>query len=119
MAMIWWNAKALSRLDHKRLQAEAELQRAKELAEAGNQVKGAFLATVQEAFIAIDESSRICEWNRQAELTFGWTQQEAMGRLLTETIIPPRYRDAHRQGVDTFLATGAGPVLNQRLELAA
>ena len=77
------------------------------------------LATAHEAFIAIDESSKICEWNEEAEATFGWTQHEAIGRLLPETIIPPRFRNAHRQGVASFLATGSGPVLNKRLELAA
>ena len=64
------------------------------------------LATAHEAFIAIDEASKICEWNEEAEATFGWTQHEAIGRLLPETIIPPRFRDAHRQGVASFLATG-------------
>ena len=65
------------------------------------------LATAHEAFITIDELSKICEWNEEAEATFGWTQHEAIGRSLPETIIPPRFRDAHRQGVASFLATGS------------
>ena len=34
-------------------------------------------------------------WNAQAEATFGWTRDEAIGRNLAETIIPPAFRDAH------------------------
>src|SRR5207244_3278048 len=52
-ALIWWNATSLSRLDLERRRAEAELQQAKEQAEADSRAKGAFLATVHEAFIAI------------------------------------------------------------------
>ena len=77
------------------------------------------LATVNEAFVAVDPSSRILEWNKQAEATFGWSRQEALGRLLTETIIPPRFREAHLRGLAHFMKTGEGPVLNKRLELSA
>jgi diguanylate cyclase (GGDEF)-like protein/PAS domain S-box-containing protein len=42
-----------------------------------------------------------------------------VGRLVSETIIPLRYRRAHIFGLGRFLATGEGPVLNKRLEMAA
>jgi diguanylate cyclase (GGDEF)-like protein/PAS domain S-box-containing protein len=73
--------------------------------------------TSTEAFIAMDAKGRITEWNHQAEVTFGWNRQQAVGRLLADTVIPPKYRDAHRQGLAHYLATGEGPVLGQRLEL--
>ena len=38
---------------------------------------------------------------------------------MTETIIPPRFRDAHATGMRRFHETGEAPVVNQRLELAA
>ncbi len=79
----------------------------------------AILDTAHEAFVASDAESRICQWNAQAERTFGWSREQAIGRLLTETIIPPRFAEAHRQGVQRFLASGEGPILNRRLELAA
>src|SRR5690606_36117086 len=79
----------------------------------------AILATAHEAFIAIDEQSVIREWNDQAEATFGWKRDEILGQSLTDTIIPHRFREQHRQGVERFLKTGEGPLLNRRLRLTA
>jgi PAS domain S-box-containing protein len=75
------------------------------------------IATSTDAFIAVDADCRITEWNHQAELTFGWRRDEVLGLNLDETIIPPRYREAHRQGLARYLATGEGAVLGKRLEL--
>lgn len=76
-------------------------------------------ATAYDAYVAIDSASVIVEWNQQAERAFGWTRSEALGRDMTDLIIPERYRTAHRNGVRHYLATGEGPVLNQRVELSA
>jgi len=72
-----------------------------------------------DAVIVINRESVIREWNPQAEATFGWEKSEVIGRTLMETIIPPRYREAHQQGMETLLATDDGPVLNRRMELTA
>jgi PAS domain S-box-containing protein len=77
------------------------------------------LETAQDAFVAIDADGRITDWNRQAELVFGWARDEALGRPLAETVIPERYRADHRRGLARFLATGEGSALGRRLELAA
>ena len=61
----------------------------------------------------------IAEWNRQAEITFGWPRAEAVGRVLSETIIPPQFREAHSRGLARFLATGEGPLLNRVIEVPA
>jgi PAS domain S-box-containing protein len=77
------------------------------------------IETAHEAFVAIDTESRIVDWNAQAEATFGWPRQEALGRHLVETVIPPQYRAAHLGGIERFLRTGEGPALGRRLELTA
>jgi PAS domain S-box-containing protein len=77
------------------------------------------LDTAHDAFVGMDSDSVITTWNAQAEQTFGWTREEALGRNLAETIIPLPYRDAHNSGMKRFLETGAAPVLNRRLELRA
>jgi PAS domain S-box-containing protein len=77
------------------------------------------LETAQDAFVVMDSDGRISDWNRQAEEVFGWPREEAVGRVLAETIIPERYREQHRRGLERFLATGQGPVLDKRLELSA
>ncbi|MBV9285549.1 MAG: diguanylate cyclase, partial [Acidimicrobiia bacterium] len=75
--------------------------------------------TANDVFISIDPAGRIVEWNRQAEINFGWTRQEVMGELLVDLIIPPAYRQAHNDGIAHFLDTGQGPVLGRRVELEA
>ena len=42
-----------------------------------------------------------------------------IGKPLAELIIPPQHREAHRKGLERFLATGEGPVLNTRIEVTA
>jgi PAS domain S-box-containing protein len=79
----------------------------------------AILETAHEAFVSIDEEGRICAWNREAERTFGWAREAVIGRLLRDTIIPPRYREDHQTGLHRFLRTGAGPLLNTRVEITA
>jgi PAS domain S-box-containing protein len=75
--------------------------------------------TAHDAFIGIDSAGNITAWNAQAETTFGWTYEEAVGRNLAETIIPHAFRDGHNAGMRRFHQTGEAPVVNQRLELRA
>jgi PAS domain S-box-containing protein len=70
-----------------------------------------------DGFIGMDAAGFITEWNVQAEQMFGWSRQEAIGRLLSETIIPAQDREAHERGLRHFLSTGAGPILNRRIEI--
>lgn len=79
----------------------------------------AIVAASLDCIISIDESGRVVEFNPAAERVFGWSRAEALGRSLHELIIPEELRDAHRAGLAHLLATGEGPVLNQRLELPA
>lgn len=75
--------------------------------------------TAHEAFVGMDASGRITDWNLQAERTFGWPREAALGRVLSETIIPLRYREDHQRGLERFLATGEGLLLNRRFEINA
>lgn len=81
--------------------------------------KRLIIETANDAFVAIDSKGLIIEWNRQAEKIFGWQRSEVLGHTLTDLIIPGQYREAHRKGLERYLATGEGPVLNRRVELSA
>ncbi|MGQ0739963.1 MAG: PAS domain S-box protein [Bacteroidota bacterium] len=72
-----------------------------------------------DAIVCIDRQGIINVWTPQAEKIFGWTEQEALGKPLTETIIPERYRDKHIQGIRHYHATGEGPALNRIIEISA
>src|SRR5271154_807377 len=77
------------------------------------------LETANDAFIGMDPDGTITAWNPRAELTFGWSAAEAIGRRWSEIVIAPAYREAHAQGVEHFLAAAQGPVSNQAIELVA
>jgi PAS domain S-box-containing protein len=77
------------------------------------------LDTALDAVITIDHTGAVTSWNGEAEKIFGWTRQEIAGRPLTGTIIPARFQASHEHGLDRFLATNEGPVLNKRIEMTA
>ena len=72
-----------------------------------------------DASLLMSASGVIIGWNPQAEKIFGWTKQEAIGRMLHETILPLRFREAHAKGIAHFLETGEGRLLNSRIEVFA
>lgn len=70
-----------------------------------------------DAFIEADQHGRIVSWNLSAEKIFGWSRSEAVGRALSETIVPPPLRDEHRSAFNHFMQTGAGSLMGKRVEL--
>lgn len=75
--------------------------------------------TALDAVVMMDAEGMITGWNRQAVRIFGWSKEQIMGRPIHTTIIPPRYRDAHVQGLKHFLASGSGPLMNKMVEIHA
>jgi PAS domain S-box-containing protein len=75
------------------------------------------LESSYDAFIAMNSNGIIVDWNQQAEITFGWTRQEAIGATLGDLIIPKIFRQAHAEGMKIFLETGEGAALGKRIEL--
>jgi PAS domain S-box-containing protein len=97
----------------------SERKRLEDELRASEERRGLILDNAHDAFVAMSAEGLITEWNHQAEITFGWPRAEAVGRILSETIIPPQFREAHTRGLARFLATGEGPVLNRVLEVLA
>jgi len=77
------------------------------------------IETAYDAYVAMDAAGRIIGWNEQAERTFGWSRAEVLGQLLSERIVPARFREAHQRGLQQFLETGEGPLIGHRMELSA
>ena len=75
--------------------------------------------TALDAVVTINSQGQITSWNRQAEITFGWSAEEAIGRHMADMIIPEQHRAAHELGLRRFLTTGEGPILRQRIEIMA
>jgi len=72
-----------------------------------------------DALITINESGRVVEWNKQAEIIFHYAEKEVLGKSVTELIMPEKFKKAHNDGLTNYLKTGHGPVLNKRVEISA
>lgn len=71
-----------------------------------------------DAIITIDEVGVITNWNLQAEKMFGWKEVDAIGKTLSQTIIPEKFQEILENGLKNFLTTGEGAVLNKPIELS-
>jgi PAS domain S-box-containing protein len=65
------------------------------------------LGIARNAFVSLDADGRVLEWNARAEETFGYSRSEALGSELAELIVPPRYRERHREGLRRALTMPA------------
>ncbi len=80
---------------------------------------GAILKTALDAVVVMRFDGTIAGWSDVAEQTFGWTFEEAVGRRMSELLIPLRFREAHEIGLARFRGTGEEVVLDTHLELDA
>lgn len=81
--------------------------------------KSGILDSALDCIITIDKDSRVIDFNTAAERTFGYTAEDVIGQSLSDLIVPEAYREAHKKGMDRFLRTGQGSVLNKRIEMPA
>ena len=81
--------------------------------------QNAIINSALDCMINMDHEGRITEFNPMAEQTFGYSRSEIIGRPLVETIIPPAQREAHKKGMEHYLATGESPILGNRIEVTA
>jgi diguanylate cyclase (GGDEF)-like protein/PAS domain S-box-containing protein len=60
-----------------------------------------------DAFVGLDASGRVTDWNAAAERLFGWTSGEVIGRSLTKLVVPEEYAGSYRESFIETLASGA------------
>jgi len=102
-----------SRRDHIKLIQSSEALR------ESNERTEQIINSALDAVVAMDHDGLIISWNPQAEVIFGWSAGEVLGRKLWEVIIPPTYREAHERGHRHLMEAGEVSVLNRRIELGA
>ena len=82
-------------------------RRAEEEVRASESRLRAMLEAALDAVVSMDAEGRVIGWNHAAETIFGYPASEAIGREMSELIVPPSLRDAHRRGLARFLETDA------------
>ena len=75
------------------------------------------LASSLDAVVTIDADGRVLTFNPAAEATFGYREQDALGRDVADLIIPPSLRDRHRRALGNHLRAGTRTIIDRRVEL--
>ena len=72
--------------------------------------------TATDAFVAVDLSGAVVDWNEGAERLLGWPADEALGRDVFDTVFPPELRAQHRERLDRLRTTGERRRRGRRME---
>ncbi|MBF0177164.1 MAG: PAS domain S-box protein [Magnetococcales bacterium] len=72
--------------------------------------------SAKDAIISCDADGKVLFWNTGAQVMFGFEEAEILGRDL-EMIVPPRYREAHRSGMQRHRETAVFNAPESVLEL--
>jgi PAS domain S-box-containing protein len=96
-----------------------ESHQAQETLRESEQLARGIINTALDAFVQMDETGTILDWNAQAEKIFGWSRSEAIGQKLAALIIPEPLRAAHKAGMERFLRGGEAAILGRRIEIEA
>lgn len=96
--------------------AQTTVRRSAERALQNAQARvGDIVESAMDAIVTVDESQRIVLFNAAAEKVFRWSRDAALGQPL-EMLIPERLRQAHREHIERFGATG---VTSRRMGVSA
>ncbi|MDE3084219.1 MAG: PAS domain S-box protein, partial [Verrucomicrobiota bacterium] len=96
-----------------------ERRRAEQALRQSEARKAAVIETAVDAIVGLDGEGRIIEWNPVAEKIFGYSRALALGRDLTELIMPHALQETRRKGLPRFLEPGRGRMIGQRHETTA
>ena len=96
-----------------------ESRRAQETLRESEQLARGIIDTALDAFVQIDESYNILNWNPQAKNIFGWPRQDALGKDFIELIIAPADREDLKMALARSRRSGEGPILGRRREITA
>lgn len=123
--MLWLVPRALSLPSIVQLQAERQqritAEEALRAADAESQKNAARIRLLMDSaldgIVSMDHNGNVIDWNSQAEHIFGYSSEQALGCKIAELIVPPAYREKHRQGLLRFMATGRSHIIGTRLEV--
>jgi diguanylate cyclase (GGDEF)-like protein/PAS domain S-box-containing protein len=99
--------------------AELVLRSTAAAAEQAHHQTAAAIASALDAIVTMDGDGLVTGCNPAAERLFGYARDFAIGRRLTELIIPPDLRPAHEAALAEDVGAGVSRILDRRLERTA
>lgn len=73
----------------------------------------AMVTSSLDAILVVDTKDRIMSFNGAAETVFGFTRAEAIGKKLSDLIVPDHLRGGHLDDMSRFLATGDAKLMER------
>ncbi len=70
----------------------------------------------QDAIVLMDDQGIVTYWNRAGEKMFGYGKDEIVGQQLHKFIVPKRYGNQYKKGIEQFRKNGTGPLINRTIE---
>ena len=77
------------------------------------------IEAANDAFVSMDTGGLVTCWNPQATALFGRSEPDALGRRLSELVVPEELRAAHEAGLARHVAGGEAHVVGSRTEITA
>ncbi len=99
--------------------SQMELATALKLALHNKTFYEAIQSSALDAIIAIDTQDQILAFNAAAEQMFGYQASFAIGKNISDLIVPKNLREHHRHGVRNFGKTELTSVMNRRRQTTA
>ena len=78
--------------------------------------------SLKDALILVDDQGKIAFWNPSAEETFGYTQEEAIGKEIQQLVSPETNKhvaESIKLGIKKFAETGQHGVMDTPIEVTA
>ncbi len=110
VCIIWYNAYLLNKRDLLKKQTEDALR------DSEQHIQGIF-RNAPDAVVVINSEGRVTKWNPEAEVLFGWKENEVTGHLLSDLIIPEDFKELHKRGLERYLNTGESSILGRTVDL--
>lgn len=103
-----------------RAMKEAEERIAKRNAEQrlakSENIRKLIMDSAMDAIVSIDEGGKILLWNKQAERIFGYREDEVLGKVMANYIVPHEHRLAHKLALNDYIKKVRANTLSRVIE---
>ena len=96
-----------------------ERKKAEQAIRASEETRRLIMDSALDAIVCIDTAGKVTVWTPQAAKMFGWEEEEIINKKLADTIIPLKYRELHKKGLEKYSKTGEGKLINSLVEITA
>lgn len=94
-------------------------ERARQSAQETRNVVHTTFESALDCIVSMDAEGRVVDLNAAAEKTFGYPRDSLRGEFLCDMIIPERFREDHRRGLERIKGGGTARILDKRIEVTA